>query len=76
MSNNICNIRNFDPNNYHVSFIKQDYWKYSYINRVVLLWNKLPKDYKRITNLNMFKNKLLDFYMKKLETEYDLPGFI
>ena len=52
------------------------YLKYSYINIVVLLWNKLHKDYKIITNLNMFENKLPDFYMKNSETEYDLPGSI
>ena len=70
------NTRNFDPNNYRVNLIKQDYLKYFYFNRVVLLWNKLPKDYKSITSLNLFKNKLLHLYRRKLETEYVLPGTI
>ena len=76
MSNNRYNTQNFDLKNYHVSVVKQDYFKYSYVNKVVLLWNKLPKDYKCVMNLIKFEKKLLDFYMKKLETDYDLPGSI
>ena len=43
MPHNRYNTWNFDPNNYRVNLIKQDYLKYFYFNKVVLLWNKLPK---------------------------------
>ena len=69
MPHNRYNTRNFDRNNYRVNLIKQDYLKYFYFNRVFLLWNKLPKDYKSITSLNLFKNKLLHLCRHKLETE-------
>ena len=65
--------RNFDPGNYQVNFAKQDYLKYSYFIRVVVLWNKLPREFKTINNLYTFKNKLQVYYKSKL-TDYSLPG--
>ena len=77
MPDNRYNTRNFDPSkNYRVNLIKQDYLKYFYSNTVVLLWNKLPKDYKSVTSLNLFKNKLLHLYRQKLENEYVFPSTI
>jgi hypothetical protein len=65
--------RNFDPGNYQVNFAKQDYLKYSYFIRVVVLWNKLRREFKTINNLYTFKNKLQVYYKSKL-TDYSLPG--
>ena len=76
MPHNRYNTRNFDHDNYRVNLIKQDYLKYFYFNMVVLLWNKLPKYYKSVTSLNLFKNKLLHLYRHKLETEYVFPSTI
>ena len=64
---------NFDPGNYRDDFAKKNYLKYPYFNRVVVLWNKLPREFKTINNLYTFKNKLQFYYLSKL-TDYSLPG--
>lgn len=67
--------RNSDKNNFYVKTIKQDYLKYSFLNRGVCLWNKLPSERKSIETLTLttFKRKLRDFYIKRLELEYISP---
>ena len=75
VSDSSYRTRNFDPENYRVNYAKQDYLKYSFCNRVVVLWNKLPRDIKTVNSLHTFKSKLQLHYKRKL-IEYSLPGVL
>ncbi len=46
--------RNFDTKNFNVKIIKKDYLKHSFFNRVISLWNKLPRSLKSIDTLMTF----------------------
>ncbi len=72
VSDSSYRTRNVDPENYRVNYAKQDYLKYSFCNRVVVLWNKLPRD---VNSLHTFKSKLQLHYKRKL-IEYSLPGVL
>ncbi len=67
--------RNFDTNNFDVKIIKKGYLKHSFFNRVIFLWNKLPRSLGSIETLTLtsFKQKLFDFYSKKFEMEHTWP---
>ena len=45
--------------------VNRDVLKYSFANRVIEQWNKLPEDVISANSINSFKNKL-DKYLKEI----------
>ena len=45
-------------------------FKHSFFNRIVLLWNSLPRDIRDCTDVNEFKYAVNQFYLSKLD-QYD-----
>jgi len=45
--------------------VNKDVLKFSFANRVIELWKKLPNEVVNVNSINSFKNKLDQYLMRK-----------